>query len=174
MGLAAVCIHIEHALALQLQVALTVETGLGAAGSAVLQGVLCILLHAQVYALAVGDVYRSAVRIGQCKAIQRHSTLGTAAKSQRTVSRSALEVVGYLLHRAVIDEVIRDGIALCYRHMCTAHADIYILSYVARHIDQSTGADICDIHLIITYCGVIGKHRRNITHSESLTHYVHR
>ena len=108
-GVLRVACHVQHAVALQLQLALAVDAGLLAAVSAVGQRVRSVLLGAQLYALAVGDIDGGTAGIGHGEACQRDGTLIAArGHAELTVGRAARELIRYLVI------VHRVGIALCH------------------------------------------------------------
>ena len=153
---------------------LTVETAFGAAGGAVLQRILRTLLHTHVNALAVSDVYRGAVGICQRQTIQRHCALGTSSECQRTVVRGSVEVICYLLHSAIVDEVVGNGIALCYGYVRSTYGDVNILCYVACYKHQGSCTIIGDVDLVVADLAVVSKHRSDATKGEGSAHYRHR
>ena len=92
----AVGIDIQHALALQFQMAFAVETGFGGTFRTVFQRISAALLHAEVNTFAVGDVDGCTIGIGQLQPVDGNRTLCTAVQRQRTVGASSAEVVCYL------------------------------------------------------------------------------
>ena len=142
-----VAIDVEHALALEFEVALAAQTALPVAAGAVAQSVLGVFLHREIDALAVLNVDGGAGGIGERKAVELERSLQRAIHVELAVGAGAREGVGDFtgqvvgLHNADVGARDRDG---------------EILRHVACHNDAGRRATVADADSVVDHV-VVGE-----------------
>ena len=162
-------VDIQCALALELGMALHDEAGFLRAAGGIGQRVLRVLLHADVYALAVLNVDgRTAIDgrgVGQCQSVQLYGGLVRARQVELAVGRAARERIGDFAH--VVGTHVG---ALFNAYVRSADGGSDVLRHVSCHIDGSGIVVVAHAHGVVAHLGLVYVGLLDVCHREGLAH----